>query len=749
MAQRSPASTIAPLWKTSLADNLDFDEERINAARKYGYSDDEIRTYLEKRRTLGQGPVGPGAARQPNYPAFKDPSGRMVPAATREPSEAGFMERMKASFKSTPEERTAFYKSARGEDNVTVTPAGEILLRQNGKWVNVDSPDLTWNDLADLAGDAPEMLGTLLGGWKNKVWKAAAGSAIGNTIKQAIGGVIEGDSNRGVLDRAGEVAGSAVAGGVSQAVGNVLGGSSPIRPTEIARQQLQKRVDKLGTTELAKEGQELGKVFPLNLAEETADPWARMILGFAYRNAYGQELAALDKAAKDRAALAMFKRLSGTLGKAGGFENKTFAEAAEKAGQRSIADIDQSLAQSAKTDYGFLHTPEGAVPAIEPKRLNTLIDEVASYYEGMGTKEGAAMAKRIQGMKPQSPKTGDEATAEALLAELGGESGGGGFRLTARGVQHLLDKFGQGGDLASLRTVRGKPFYDELRGALRQDLSEAAGSGGVPGSSPESRIAQKLLAARSKTEELQGLKKTLSDIPLLKFMESKGLLEKALGPEGALGMEQVGPHLLKGMREGSITPSEIQNMTKLLQATNPNFHHDLARMVIDEAVKAGKKVGMEGIKPSKFDYRAAYKALPSPEYLGAIYGDIWDPAGKATGMKVANDLGMLMRAIQRAETVGQGIPHSPGTTALGIASHIIKGNFGAATEQALSQVLFPKAVAGIAMPQARRELMQKMGEATTPRTPGFMDKYLEHGLPPLLYELMNSTPRANRADTGK
>lgn len=732
-------ATLDEEWSSQMLDPAGLAE-----ARKY-YKDDEISAYLQKR-------LKPGVKTQvldpTAQPGFIEPGGRMVPPAARsQESGATFGERVMASFKSRPEDRLGYYKSIRGPENVTLSPGGEILLRHNGQWRNVDEPGLSMGDIADFAGDSPEMLGTLLGSWRGKIGQAVVGAMSGDLVKQAIAALGPGSEKpRGVLDRVGELGKAGIGGGVAQGIGF----PTNLSPTRFIAEQLNKRLEKLGTSELAQEGRALnmridprnpdqkqlqaqmasemaqGRVFPLNVAEETADPWAKMILGFAYRNAYGQELAALDKRAKDMAALAMFKRLSGQLGKAGAYSGD-FGQAAARAGQASVRDIEDSLAKVGREDFGFLQTPMGSMNTINTARYRNLLDERARYYESMG-EMGLPMAKELRGMIPKEASLNPRAVEELM--------------------QQYYDKsFGkEGAELyRNLKGASGRKLPRELYDALKADLEEGAKQQG-----PLGEGARALMGARGKREELLKLRDRLGEIPLLKFMESKGMLTKALGNEGMVGSEQIGAHLLDLMRNGKTTPSEISNMVKMLEPVNPDFVKDLHKYIIDQAIREGSMAGKKGINPAGFDYMAGYKALPPADYLQALYGDVWNPGTKTLGGTVNTDLLKLMRAIQRAETVGQGIPHSPGQTVVSILGHLMGGNFGAAGKQALSQIAFPKTVANFALnPTARGELASTLKGFTEKQGDPYLRGYAEKVLPMLLYELGSSAQRQNRPEVGE
>ena len=690
--------------------------EKLTLARKY-YSDDEIRARLR----------GSGTDTPPEEQGAGAP----------------WQDRLAASFKSMPEERVAYYKS-KYPDLVSVSPGGEILI--SGKSVN--KPGLDWGDVAGLGGDIPELLGVVGGGIAGGVPGAAAGAAAGNVVKQAVGSMIPGDSSQDVVDRGGEVVKSAVGGAAAQALGGMR--PSTLSPTGIIRDYTRKRMERLGTSEAATEAGQIAERtgFPLNVAEATNDPWMKMILGFAYRNAYGQEYAALDQAAKDRASLAFLKRMSGKLGQAGGFQNKDFTDAAANAARASVRDIEGQLAKVSKEDYGFLAGPLGEQNTIVPTKHNQLIEATAKYYEGMQTQEGVQAAKQLRGMLRMPGRQ------QPPIAEAGLLPADAGSTLNPRAVQEKLSAYGKDafGNLPEdfykqLKSANGRRLDKELWGALRDDLKDAAAAGDAG--------AAQLLKARGRTEELHTLREQLAQVPLLDFLRSKGMLNEVMAGGKPFAMETVGPAIVRGMRAAPgepnwISPQEISNMTKLLSQASPSFADDFARMIVDNAVKAGKYSGGEGIRTARFSFEDAYKALPPPHYLQAIYQDTWNPGTRTSGIAIANDLAMLMKGIQRAQQVGLGIPQSPGHTVVGITGHLLEGNLGAAFKQVLAQVLFPKTVGTLAMnPGLRKEISGAVTAAPTAPAPGFLGRYIDKALPAALYEVGSAVQRQNRGETGQ
>src|SRR5262245_50412442 len=82
---------------------------------------------------------------------------------------AGFFERMAASFKSSPESAANFFRSRYGQDNVRVrNDEVEFINPGTKKWTRADPRRLEMGDLADMAGEMPELvlgaLGAIIGG---------------------------------------------------------------------------------------------------------------------------------------------------------------------------------------------------------------------------------------------------------------------------------------------------------------------------------------------------------------------------------------------------------------------------------------------------------------------------------------------------------------------------------------------------------------------------------------------------------
>jgi len=158
---------------------------------------------------------------------------------------AGFMDRVLASFKSSPESAANFYRTKYGQDNVRVE-SGEVQFRKgtSGRWTQADPKSLDWGDLADLVGEIPELIGgaggaivgaavglpTGPGAVVTAMGGAAAGTAGGNIVKQTIGALVPGADVETPLQRVGGVAQSAAFGAAGEGVGQLVH-KGVIKPT--------------------------------------------------------------------------------------------------------------------------------------------------------------------------------------------------------------------------------------------------------------------------------------------------------------------------------------------------------------------------------------------------------------------------------------------------------------------------------------------------------------------------------------
>lgn len=162
-------------------------------------------------------------------------------------SGAPFLQRIAASFKSSPQSVANFYKTRENVEDTRVRD-GEVQIKYKGKtgWVQADPKRLELGDVADMVGELPEIVGGAVGGIAGfagggaptlgvgaipgAVVGAAAGTAGGNVVKQSIGALLPGSDAETALQRAGNVAQSAAWGAVGEGAGQIVH-KGVIKPT--------------------------------------------------------------------------------------------------------------------------------------------------------------------------------------------------------------------------------------------------------------------------------------------------------------------------------------------------------------------------------------------------------------------------------------------------------------------------------------------------------------------------------------
>ena len=718
-------------------------------AREY-YSEEEIARYrAEQARDVslrnqarGRELAGGEAAPSTNWEG--------VDVSTGAPA----WDRFIAGFKSGPEGRLNFYKKRFGESRVRTSPGGELEFynEPTRKWTRVDEEGMSFKDLADFGGDLPELLGMMAAPAlratktfanllkasegsraQSRALRAATtaggGAAAGNVARQAAGQATPGGEDVSFSDPLKAAVGAEAVGLYSKFspslnVARAVAG----RPTELSgvgswmESYLHRRLAQAGSSEVAMEGLRLSKQtgIPLNLAEITGDPWLKVLLGFAHRSGFGQELALKEAGEKQSAALAMFGRMMERLGGPEAFKNPNYTEAALGAAKSSLGNIQERLK---KVNYGFLDRPEGGMPTIPLIERNRYLRDRVAYYRSMG-EPGAPIAKELERLM-QGTEQGahGEVMANPRLMQQYLQDAG------ERGFGSLPEK-----EFPRLSAMAGTKESRDLWAATKQDLENAATA---------NPTARALLEARTSTGELLAQREALEKTPLLAFLNSKGMLGDVMEGGKVPAADTVIPHLLNGMTSGKISPGEMGNMTNLMQHTSPEFVDKLAQASLAKAIVAG-------IKGKEFDYAAAVKALPDMHYLQALYKDVWDPGQKASGIQVASDLKLLFRTIERISKFGLGIPQPPQTAALRMGEQVFKGDFQRVFMSALSKIILPRTLARVSFdPSVRESLLAGLqGGVGAAAQKSFLQRFGEQVVPALVYEGGSSVQQRNQAGFG-
>ena len=709
--------------------------EQLEAARKH-YGDDEIRRYLlQQQSDISYRNQASGGAAAGGPPAPKT-NWEGVDVESGAPA----WDRFLAGFRSGPEGRTSFYKKRYGEGRVRTSPGGELEYSpEPGKWARVDEEGFSAKDLADLGGDIPELIGMMAApalravtGLKglmegSKAARAATtmggGAAAGNIARQTVSQTLPGDESVSISDPFKAAAGAEAVNLYNKVSPGLNAARAVSNSEKFIESYLQKRLANPETAAHIREGLELSQKtgVPLNLAEITRDPLLKTFLGFAHRSSAGQPLAMKEAAEKQSAALAMFNRIMGELSGPAGFENSNYAQAATEAARRALADVNNSLNRGA---YNFLDRPEAAIPNIPLTNRTTYLEGLAQRYRSMGEASQLAKAKEIERLLQGVPTTptGERMGNVRLVQQLLQESGEEGFG-------RLPEK-----EFPMLAALQGTKESRDLWAATNKDLVAAA---------EKDPLARRLLKERKATGDLLTTREGLEKLPLMAFMNSKGMLGEAMKGGTPAGADKIFPHLMAGIKSGSISPGELGNMMQVMTVTSPKFADQFAHEVLGQAIKAG--MTEKGFRASE-----AVKALPSMPYMEAIYKDLWNKGTKTRGMQMSVDLQMLMRALDRIDKFGLGIPESPATQLTSLGGKLAGGQFGAASKQALAQFVLPQVVARMSYsPEIRQKLLDYVMKGSTEEAPSFMGSFLKNTLPAVLYEAGSSAQQRNQAGFGK
>ncbi len=166
------------------------------------------------------------------------------PISHAKEADIGMMDRFLAGIKTSPAGVKNFLKE-RGHDVLEPEP-GKFFIKQEGKYLPMDHPDLKWSDLLDLGGEAINILpsvagsiaGTAMGGPGGGIAGAGLGGAAGSAARQAISKVLPGDDEQSLGGMLQDVALDTVAGAAGEKAGQMIAkGVNYMRPRNyIARQ---------------------------------------------------------------------------------------------------------------------------------------------------------------------------------------------------------------------------------------------------------------------------------------------------------------------------------------------------------------------------------------------------------------------------------------------------------------------------------------------------------------------------------
>lgn len=679
-------------------------ERQVNLAREYGYSDDEIRSYLEQGSRVGpfvQTPARPGGdlgeytgqeRRQLN-------EGQPIERQVDRERGAGFLDRVMAGFKSTPKERVDFWRARLGEQNVAVTPNEEVLLQDPnspGKWHPVDPAGADIGDVADLVGDVPEAVLTAMAG-PGGVLRAGFGALLGNLAKQGAGAMLPGAAEARPAGRAGEAATSFGLGGLAQGATNLLRGPGAIRRkmTEKLTEGISEDVRAEG---LRLEGA-MGEGAMLRPSQVTGSANLAKAEGFLERNPFASSTMA--KSDLEQRMIPIQKRTEAILQKlssGSGASAEDLGQALREGLEKAVDVGWDNLNRQAGKDFAVLEGVAGKIPTIPLTNYLTGLREIVDLYgqQGYGT-PAASVAKQAQGMIDEITKAyGDDAVVSP--AEL----------------QRRLAHLGRAayGKAPSIFKDVDIPFAKEvqrdLHKLLRADLevaAEGAGSGAVP----------TLLRQARKNYE--------TNLAAVHGVQGN-LLARYLGRAA----DQVDPATVADFFLKA-KPGTVRGTLELVESVAPGTANLARAHVLDRALQAGRQSAQQAgeFVPGSFDMNMFLKTLPSGDKLTALFG------GKGqTAQQVLQEVRDVVDFTERAVMTRQSgtIQRPQHQQIIALMRNFSLGAF-VHTFGSLGMARV------ISSPQGRKAFIG-LAEAKTPTAARRAMQAVDRVMPGIVYELMKS-----------
>ena len=531
--------------------------------------------------------------------------------------------RARASLFADPQQKYKFFQRTFQPENVRQGPTGEVEARgaiYNPKdpktWGRIDEEGLSWGDLADLAGDIPELAGVFAGGARGSVLGAAAGAAGGNILRQFLASMY--GEERPLTERATDVGVAAGAGATGQKIANVVGKA-------LRGVSLPKLHQKEYTEEARAAAGEVGG--KLTLSQETGSRPARIIEDQTRRNAMAADIMEQFEIHQQvKPAKAYLERVMGQLTpkKVPDFAlgNKVAAGY-----ERVVDTLMQQMQKNNTKNFSFLHEAFGRQPVIETNNLLQEMNTLATRY-GKGTDFGhqiTGLANKMKGSILQVFQT-----PEGKISA----------RVTAEDLQDLLQTYGsrafsnKGGPILSgLDTMADREVARKLYSALNKDLDAAVITG------KQSSQAALLKKARDQHREDMGAIRELQGTVLGRHF-GKNIPDES--------MERVGEWVRK------LRPEEISYSMKILEIQNPGIREAAMRSILEnslkQAVHISKQIRVPGAMRPEFSMEELLKTIPEDDIINAVLG--------TKGEMTRKQLGSLMTFLERA------ILRNPGTLTL-------------------------------------------------------------------------------------
>lgn len=572
-----------------------------------------------------------------------------------------------ASFKSNPEERLSYVRETLGAENVSTRQNGDIIWRRPGEkqWRAFDEAGFSLKDLADFAGDLPEIVGSIggavLGAGGASVPGAALGGAAGNIVKQAISKMLGGSEDARLVDRAKDVGVSALLAGGGQKVGNW------------AAKVLSPSAAKIAQRAYSVEGDRVAKEVggELTQAQRTGDKGLRIIedqgrRNFASAPIYSNfELEKQIKPATDR-----LDRILDRISAGGEVTDADLGKSMNQAFDKAVSVLDDARSSTAAKDFAFVDMAVGGTPIIPVTGFMQELRMLAQNYGRPGMPPG---------MRQGSKQASDLLDYIEEVAPDG--------RITASDMQAWLQNYGKAAKgrgptvFKDMDREADKLFASRLFGALNKDLDAAAAAPNLPVPAGVSNPAKLLREARNHYREGSA---AISEL-------EASVLSKRFGrkiPTESLGRTS---EWLRTLR-----PEEIKTAMDILDVTRPGIRQDAARNFIEEALVASReaaRVGESVVERAPLRPETLLQNLPDEKVMKALLGDN-APAIK----EIADVEEFLRRATDRTlstMTLQETVP--------GIIARVMHSP--AQAPRVATQLLFPRTMATIMTdPEAMKNL---------------------------------------------
>ena len=614
------------------------------------------------------------STRQPQFErrSFEDIVGEIKTSSEDEGFDyetgAGSGIRALVSFGETPEEQAAILATRVGQDgfvrdsrgNLALTPVGQRRLGMDvsDKNIVLEDKGLSFGDIADLAGIAPETIGAIAGGILTSpgvvtsAGGAAAGAALGQSIEEGIETLL-GVQRQTLGEVAGDVATeAAIAGtidlvtlGTAKAVRGVIGGAGRLasRPLQEAGQEGAERglriIDAGGAPSLERLGAPAALAYAQKLGEGATKDTGRIIANtdFALNQAQklresiaaaagreGDRLADLDDAAGAFADVtgAKFKALQQT--------QKEASEAALRSTRESIDLIERSLDEGFDINDETLQSIVASFQNFSRVSGNEfrILDELVSKLEFDDAVEGIAK----EGGKARVIDTGIlEGAVKDLEEAVGARSVlPGTVQQAMRGIEELSKKGGKASfeQIANQRKLVNDAIFDDeigsaaaaqlfkLRDAFDKTLSAEGMAESIKKIKGLKRGQRKQLNAIAKQRE-EAFNTYSKGIEVFEDLQKFGIIRsmKAAAKDPRFNVDQFFNKVIR--------PNSPERLKGVLNAVdNPDMvRSQLARAYLDDAMQ---RTGVDLMDPTQFN---GLRFKSQIDRLGStgkeLFGDKW------------------------------------------------------------------------------------------------------------------------------